>query len=96
MIPRKLYLPTSSLNFNNIMSSESISPFSFYSHRKFGYERLYKVEANDLNNTILLYDKYPIFAVDNTKLENYPIVFEIDTQIVKNDIQEFQGIFMRY
>ena len=94
MIPRKLYLPTSSLNFNNIMSSESISPFSFYSHRKFGYERFYKVEANDLNNTILLYDKYPIFAVDNTKLENYPIVFEIDTQIVKNDIQEFQGIFI--
>ena len=94
MIPRKLYLPTSSLNFNNIMSSETISPFSFYSHRKFGYERFYKVEANDLNNTILLYDKYPIFAVDNTKLENYPIVFEIDTQIVKNDIQEFQGIFI--
>ena len=96
MIPKKLYLPTTSLNFNNIMSSESISPSSFYVYRKFGYDRFYKVEANNYNNTILLYDKYPVFSVDNSKLENYPVVFEIDSQVSNIDIQELQGVYFTH
>lgn len=96
MIPLKLYIPTTSLNFNNIFSSESISPSSFYVHRKFGYDRFYKVEPNNLDNSIILYEKYPVFSIDDAKLENYPIVFEIDTQTTNVEIQEFQGVYLTH
>lgn len=76
----KLYIPSCTLNFNNIFSTESISPKSFYSRRGFGNKRYYGVEANDLDDVILLYSKYPIFQVNDHDLENYPIVIEIETE----------------
>ncbi len=94
MIPKKLYIPTSTLNFNNIMSSESISPAAFYANRRFGYKRFEKVDPNNLDNLILLYDKYPIFDINDKESENYPLVIEIDTRSVSEDcIQEKDGIF---
>ena len=94
MIPKKLYIPTSTLNFNNIMSSESISPASFYANRRFGYKRFEKVAPNNLDNQILLYDKYPIFDINDKELENYPLVIEIDAQFIQEDcIQENEGVF---
>lgn len=94
MIAKKLYIPTSSLNFNNIMSSESISPAAFYANRKFGYKRFEKVAPNNLDNLILLYDKYPIFNINDKELENYPLVIEIDTQDMPDDcVQEKEGVF---
>jgi len=94
MIPDKLYIPTSTLNFNNIMSSESISPASFYSRRGFGYRRFEKVGPNNLDNRIILYAKYPVFDIDDKELENYPMVVEIDTNTIKEDvIQEQNGLF---
>lgn len=94
MIPAKLFIPTSTLNFNNIMSSESISPASFYSIRGFGYKRFEKIEPNKLNNRILLYEKYPIFNIIDKELENYPLIFEIDTKSIHEDIiKEQNGFF---
>ena len=75
----KLYIPSCTLNFNNIFTTESISPKSFYSKRGFGNKRYYGVEANDLDDVILLYSKYPVFQVNDNGLENYPIVIEIET-----------------
>lgn len=74
---KKLYIPTSTLNFNNIISTESISPYSFYLLRGYGYKRFNKVQANELDNSVLLYDKFPSFDVDATETENYPMVVEI-------------------
>ena len=94
MIAKKLYIPTSSLNFNNIMSSESISPAAFYANRRFGYKRFEKVAPNNLDNLISLYDKYPIFEINDKELENYPLVIEIDTQDMPDDcVQEKDGDF---
>lgn len=94
MIPKKLYIPTSTLNFNNIMSSESISPASFYTYRRFGYKRFEKVAPNDFDNQLILYKKYPIFDIDDKELENYPLVIEVDTRFVSEDsIKEKEGIF---
>jgi hypothetical protein len=97
MIPSKLYIPTTTLNFNNIMASESISPAGFYYVRGFGYKRFDKVEPNNLDNRIILYEKFPIFNINDKELENYPLVVEIDAKIVneKEDIiQEYEnGIY---
>ena len=75
----KLYIPTCTLNFNNIFTTESISPAAFYSIRGFGNKRYFKVEANDLDNVVMLYSKYPVFSVDDGDMENFPMVVEIDT-----------------
>lgn len=94
MIPEKLYIPTSTLNFNNLMSSESISPASFYLRRGFGYKRFEKVGPNPLDNRIILYREYPVFEIHDNESENYPMVIEIDSRDVNEDvIKEINGIY---
>lgn len=80
----KLYIPTCTLNVNNILSSESISPLGFYARRGFGNKRFYPVCANDKEQAILLYSKYPRFKVEDNDLENYSMVIEIES----NDYKE--------
>lgn len=79
----KLYIPTCTLNFNNIMSSESISPLGFYARRGFGNKRFYPVCANDNEEAILSFTKYPRFEVVDDGLENYPMVIEVETEDYK-------------
>jgi len=94
----KLYLATTTLNFNNILSTESISPKSFYENRNFGYKRFAIVEPNRFNNTLIAYSKIPYFKINDNELDNYPLIIEISKDIVKdlniidkvNDIEIFQ------
>jgi hypothetical protein len=88
MTPDKLYIPTTTLNFNNIMSSESISPAGFYSERGFGYGRFTKVEPNNLDRRIILYDKYPDFQIFDNEIENYPLIIELDTKYLAEDVTD--------
>lgn len=74
----KLFIPTSSLNFNNIMSCESISPFAFYMQRNFGYKTFEKVVLNNFDNSILLFEVFPDFQIPKSELVNYPMVIEVD------------------
>lgn len=75
----KLFIPTSSLNLNNILSSESISPASFYRSRGFGYSSIYKIDLNPFENSILLYENCPKFEIAKSDLENHAMVIEIET-----------------
>lgn len=74
---KKFYIPTSTLNFNNILSSESISPKAFYDKRGFGYSRWATVEANPFNNAIVLYDNLCYFERPKSDLEDHPLLIEI-------------------
>lgn len=92
---KKLYIPTTTLNFNNIMSSESMSPCSFYQLKGYGFKRFDKVKANNLDNAILLYDKYPKYEIQDEGLENYKMVIEICTNSCSAHIEEIgNGIYM--
>lgn len=92
----KLYIPTCTLNFNNIMSSESISPLGFYARRGFGNKRFYPVCANDNEEAILSFTKYPRFEVVDDGLENYPMVIEVETEDYKEgcfeNVYECNGV----
>ena len=74
----KYYIPTSSLNFNNILSTESISPKSFYERRGFGYSRWFSVEENSVEHLTLLYDKPHMFERPQSDIEDHPMLIEID------------------
>ena len=82
----KLLIPTSSLNFNNLMSCESVSPFAFYMQRNFGYKTFEKVELNDFNNTLLLFEVFPKFQIPESEFVNYPMVIEVDID------SEYEGL----
>lgn len=74
---KKFYIPTSTLNFNNILSSESISPKAFYDKRGFGYSRWATVPENPFTNAIVLYDNLCYFERPKSDLEDHPLLVEI-------------------
>ncbi|MBZ0328273.1 MAG: hypothetical protein K8F54_11750 [Altibacter sp.] len=67
------YIPVNSLNFNNILSSESISPVSFYEKRGFGFKRFDRINANPFQNSILAYNKVPLLSDIRSDREEYPL-----------------------
>lgn len=85
---RKYYIPTSTLNFNNIFSTESISPKSFYAERGFGYGRWQPVEENNFDDAIILYDTPHEFSRPESDLEDHPMLIEIQTDEVFDKIQD--------
>lgn len=96
MIPSKLYIPTSSQNFNSIMSSESISPAAFYEHRNFGMSRFVRVVANNLSDRIALYDCVPQFEIPVSDEDNFPIFIEIQTNCYDDEMfyaSEIEGVY---
>lgn len=88
---KKLYIPISTFNFNNILSSESISPKSFYRYRGFGYSRWLSIEENNVDNAILLYDKPFRFSRPTSDVEDHPMLVEIITD--ENFPQIVDGIY---
>ena len=66
----KLYIPTTSLNFNNILSTESISPKGFYALRGYGYSRWFSIPENDFDGAILLYESPAVHVRPKSDLEN--------------------------
>lgn len=87
-----LYIPTTTLNFNNILSSESISPKSFYERREFGYKRWTPTEENNNDNAIFLYDDLPIFERPNNGLEDHPLTVQV--AIDENQVKKIgEGVY---
>jgi hypothetical protein len=72
-----LYIPTTTLNFNNILSTGSISPPSVYAARRFGYNKFEDVPPNSFQNVLLIYDRCPIFSIVDTDRDNHPLVIRI-------------------
>ena len=75
----RYYIPTTILNIGNILSSDSISPESFYYRRGFGNPHWYNVDENCIPNVLLLY-KYPFkFIRPDSELEDRPVLIAIDS-----------------
>src|SRR5574344_924317 len=77
---KKLYIPTTTLNFNNILSSESVSPKTFYSRRGFGYSRWLPVAENPFDNSIVLYESCCLFDRPKSDYEDHPLLIEINME----------------
>lgn len=75
----KLYFPTSTLNLNNILSSDSLSPAAFYARRGFGFRRWTSVPESGLQNALVLYDRPFRFARPASDVEDHPLWVEVDT-----------------
>lgn len=76
---KKYYIPTSSLNFNNILSTESVSPRAFYAQRGFGYSRWESVKENNFDGVTLLYSTPHMFTRPASELEDHAMLIEVKT-----------------
>lgn len=74
----KLYIATTSLNFDAIVSTDSVSPASFYQQREFGISLFYDKASFCLPNSILLTDAFPVFSINRSEVEHRPMVIEIE------------------
>lgn len=77
-----LYIPFSSLNFNSIFSTESISPHSFYNKRSFGYKRNKQSTYQPNDNCLLLFNKPFPYQISNSDYEEYPMFIAISETLV--------------
>ena len=83
----KLYIPTTTLNFDNILSSESISPKAFYEKRGFGYKTWETVDENNLENGIVLYKQPFSFTRPDNGFDDYPMLVEMEVN--QNECDRF-------
>ncbi len=87
----KYYIPTSILNFNNIFSSETISPKSFFEKRGFGFSHWTDIHEGVTNNIIVLYNEPFSFLRPPSDVVDLPLLIEIETDEEFEKIDE--GIF---
>ncbi len=82
----KVYIATTTLNFNNILSTESISPEIFYLQRSFGYRRFDKVPPNPFSSILIAYSKLPRFEMGESDYDHYPLIIEISRDLIRDDM----------
>lgn len=77
------------------MSTESISPVSFYSLRRFGIPYMYDKVSLCLPNSILLLDFIPDFSINRQEYDHRALIIEIDTDFYPNDYfkQVKEGVY---
>lgn len=88
----KYYIPTTTLNFNNILSSESISPSVFFQKRRFGYSRWFEIPENEQSNSLVLYDSLSRLERDDSEIEDHPMIIEITTDEIFHKVEK--GIYV--
>ena len=91
MMTKKFYIPTSTLNFNNILSSESISPKAFYAKRDFGYSRWEVIPQNPFKNAIVLHEYMARFERPKGEVEDHPLLIEVE--IEESELKKSDGFY---
>lgn len=87
----KLYYITNTLNIDNILTSEGLSPISVYAQRMFGYNSFESAPLSgkvDLSNSILLFAQIPYYRVDSSELECAPMIVEISDDALDSIIED--------
>lgn len=88
----KYYIPTTTLNIDNLLSTESILPPASYAKRMFKPNCFESVPHMVNNNVIILFSTAPSFTLVESEIEQYPIVLEIeDEQQLRDCINIYSG-----
>ncbi|MBP1153297.1 MULTISPECIES: hypothetical protein [unclassified Paenibacillus] len=77
----RLFYPTTSLNFNDMLATESISPKSFYDIRGFGTKRHFETEMSISPDYLTFFSTPPRFKLisnQESEYDEYPIILELE------------------
>ena len=91
----KLYLATSSLNIDNILSTENVAPYSFYRAREYGYSSCFSLDLIPFKNVLILFSRIPRFEIYDREHDSRPIILEIEVNEDVNPlkhIDEYEGV----
>lgn len=83
MKDKRYYIPFNSLNLNNILSSESISPSAFYEKRGFGFRRFERIGQNPFTNSLLAYSELPLSSIHKTEREEYLMLLAVPERYLR-------------
>lgn len=90
---RTLFFFTTSLNFGNILSSESISPEIFYSKRGFGFD--YYENPFHIKDYIVFFERYPFIEIPTSdEIDVYKIVLEFDASDLQLEKSGINGVWL--
>jgi len=87
----KCYFPTSTLNFDCILSSQKVFPSLMYKSGTLWWNH-FEMTSGDDGRTIVLYTKCPKWTIADLERDNYPMVLEIDRPFKKSEIVELGGL----
>ena len=87
----KCYFPTSTLNFDCILSSQKVFPSLMYKSGTLWWNH-FELTSGDDGRTIVLYTKCPKWTIEDLERDNYPMVVEIDRPFKKSEIVELSGL----
>jgi hypothetical protein len=86
---RYYYIPlcTKNFTFENIFSSESISPLSFYAKRGFGIDYFYSIPEYHHESALILFNQPPCFDIDSANTQDLKYILAIsETGIDEQEI----------
>lgn len=78
----KYYLPTTTLNFDGILSSQMIAPAGMYRPDTLWWNR-FELATGQRRDALALYSKIPTWTIDDPDRDNYPLVIEFDKTVLK-------------
>lgn len=84
----KYYFPTTTLNFDGILSSQLISPAGMYRPDTLWWNR-FEAILGQRKDSIVLYNRIPVWDIDDPDRDNYPLVVEMDKVLPESAKQEF-------
>lgn len=81
---RQYYIPLCSkdFTFENIFSSESISPVNFYSKRGFGIDYFFLLPGFHNENALILFNKPPLYDISNINGDVIKFILAIDESAI--------------
>lgn len=80
----KYYFPTTTLNFDSILSSQMISPSGVYKPGTLWWNR-HKAIIGERPDVIVLYSRCPVWDINDPDCDNYPMVVELNKSFAKAD-----------
>lgn len=86
----KLYIPTTTLNIDNILSTECIAPLAFYKEREYGYNQFYKIDCMPYLNVQLFFSKVPHFETNDFEHHSFPLVLEVTVSDNSNQFKQIE------
>lgn len=78
----KYYFPTTTLNFDGILSSQMIAPAGLHRPDTLWWNR-FELVLGQRRDSLVLFNKIPIWTIDDPDRDNYPLVIEFDKSVLK-------------
>ena len=88
-----LYIPTTTLNASNILSSGSMSPLNYYVSRGFGIQSFEPIEETSAyKDVLLLFRSFPRYEIIEENA-SYPMVMEVDIDESRVNKTGIDGVY---